>query len=433
MRMIGITAALLAASALSGCAMFGGDKPAPAQQGTYPATALGVAQQGAADTAAPSEVIGGLMARRSLLGAGPLAQVADAVIDANSRAAEAELRAAVLRSAAKSRNWLPRIGPSLNLTSLGGFVAGLVIDQALYDHGARAAERAYARADVEVAATALAEDSNARVHEALGLYLTAQKALAQAAALSAADADIARYIWIVEERVNAGITDRAELQVVRQRRDQINADIAADRETAAVAMAELNAMAALLVDHLRGLSSIGSPPAGSESLPVIKARAEGERAMAEAAVLRAGYLPGLSLGGDIAGDGLGLTVAAPNGIGFGQAEAIAAAEAEGQAVALRVTREQEATDRAVAQLEGRLTSLTRQAAENRSIADQARENYRLYAEQQRAGQRDVTDVVAVLDTRLRADRAAVGYDYDIVAARLAIAARLGLLVNGDRM
>jgi outer membrane protein, adhesin transport system len=42
-------------------------------------------------------------------------------------------------------------------------VAGIMVSQAIFDNGARAAERDFARADVEVAAVALAQDSNDRV------------------------------------------------------------------------------------------------------------------------------------------------------------------------------------------------------------------------------------------------------------------------------
>ena len=49
-----------------------------------------------------SEIIAGLLNRRSILPEGPYAEVANAVLDANSRAAEADLRAARLRAEAAS-------------------------------------------------------------------------------------------------------------------------------------------------------------------------------------------------------------------------------------------------------------------------------------------------------------------------------------------
>ncbi|MCC7321589.1 MAG: TolC family protein [Rubellimicrobium sp.] len=429
-------AALLASVALAGCSGGGPgaevtrSAPADAIAATaprVPALAAATAQD------AQSALIGGLLARRGVLSAGPLADVAGAVLAANSRAAEAGLRAAMLRSQARSRNWLPRLGPAVNLTSLGAVVTSLVLNQAILDHGARAAERDFARADVEVAAVALAEDANARVHQALGLYLAAQRATAQAEVLARAESEMGRYLWMIEERVRAGVSDRGELQAAGQRRDQIAADLAADREAAAVALSELQAMAATPVAGIAGLSPVGAPEAGVVALSVLRAQAEGSRAVAEATVTRAGYLPGLSLGGDLGGPGLGLTLGAQNGLGLGQGAAIEAALAEAAAVEANVAREDENARREIASLEGRLASFLRQEEEARRLAAQAQETLALMAAQQAAGQRGAQEVIGAIETRARAERTAAGLAHDIVAARIAIAARLGLLVDGERM
>lgn len=126
-----------------------------------------------------SDIINTLMVRQSVLTGTAYGRVAEAVMDANSRVAESELRAAMLRSEARSRNWLPRLGPSVSLTDLGDVVAGLVVDAVLFDNGGRRAERDFAMADVEVAAVALAQDSNARVLAGLELYLDAGAARAR--------------------------------------------------------------------------------------------------------------------------------------------------------------------------------------------------------------------------------------------------------------
>lgn len=380
-----------------------------------------------------SAIIAGLLDRRSVLEPGPLATVAQAVMAANTRAAEADLRAATLRAEAKAQNWLPRLGPAVNLTSLGSIVTSLVLNQAILDHGARAAERDFARADVEVAAVALAEDSNARVAQALDLYIAAAAARARAAAIRDGMARMDRYAWIMSERVAAGVNDRADLQVVEQRRDQLLSDLAADEEAAAVALAELQAMAALPVETLSGLSGVNAPDPAARALTVIRAEAEGARALAEARMARAGFLPGLSVGGDLGGDGLGLTLGAPNGLGMGQGAAMEAAMAQAVAVEARVGQEEEAAAREIAALEGRLAALIRQADEARSMAAQAADNFALFAEQQAAGQRAVPETTGVLETMIRAERAAVDLRYDIARMQVRIAARLGQLVDGERM
>ena len=129
-----------------------------------------------------SEIIAALQARRSVLPQGSAQdRVASAVLAAYARPAEAELRGARLRAQAASKNWLPTLGPSVSLTSLGAVVAGLVVEQVLFDNGRKKAERELARADVEHAAVVLSSDTNARVYEALSLYLGAEEARAKAA------------------------------------------------------------------------------------------------------------------------------------------------------------------------------------------------------------------------------------------------------------
>jgi outer membrane protein, adhesin transport system len=382
-----------------------------------------------------SVLIEGLLNRRSVLQDGSLREVAEAVMAANARAAEADLRAATLRAEAKALNWLPSLGPSVSLTSLGSVVASMVINQAILDNGARRAERDFAKHDVEVAAVALAEDSNDRVLQALELYLRAEAAQARADVNLQAMERMTHFAYIMSERVNAGISDRADLQVVNQKQNQMAADMAADLETAAAARAELQAMAATPLSGVRGLSGIAEPSLTADPLTVMKAIAESDRAVAGARAARAGFLPGLAVGGSIGteGENLGMTVGAPNGLSFGIGASLEAIEAEEQAAAARVGAEREAAARDLAALEGRLVSLRRQADEARGLADQAAANYELFAEQQRAGQRGVTEVVGVFETKVRAERTAVEMRYNIAMAELRIAARLGTLVDGERM
>ncbi|MEM7596969.1 MAG: TolC family protein, partial [Pseudomonadota bacterium] len=123
-----------------------------------------------------SEIIETLLNRQSLLhDRGPFADVAQAALNASSRASEAELRSAQLRAEAASKNWLPTLGPNISLTSMGDLVTSMLLEQVLFDNGRRKAERAFAAADVEVAAVALSQDMNDRVYTALSLYVTALK------------------------------------------------------------------------------------------------------------------------------------------------------------------------------------------------------------------------------------------------------------------
>ena len=77
---------------------------------------------------ANSPIIAALQDRRSVLpSSGSFDQVAGAVLGAYSRSAEADLLSARLRAEAASKNWLPRIGPNIRLTSLSDIVSQLIV------------------------------------------------------------------------------------------------------------------------------------------------------------------------------------------------------------------------------------------------------------------------------------------------------------------
>ncbi len=381
-----------------------------------------------------SPLISGLLDRRSVL-SGPFDRVASAVLAANSRAAEADLRAAMLRSQARAKNWLPTLGPSVSLTSLGAVVTSMLVEQVIFDNGRKKAERDYAKADVEVAAVALAQDSNARVKQALHLYLTAEAARARAGVNAASMAQMDRFEYVMSERVRGGVSNMADLQVVQARAAQMRADMAADQDAARSAMAELAAMADGSLDGISGLGSFAPMSSSETPLTVMKAGAESARAVAEARAARAGYLPGLSVGGTVGSNGsdIGAQVAAPNGIGLGLGAALQAIEAEQQSAAAKVGQAQEDATRARVALEGQLATLNRQQTESQAIATQANANFEAFAAQLREGQRTVPEVVGVFETKVRAERDAVMIKYQVAGVQVDLAAALGVLVDGDKI
>jgi len=346
-------AALVCCGVLGGCATydlasragldFGGNNDVVAASADVPAL------NGELANGERSDLIDALLNRRSVLPVGPYSQVADSVLATNSRAAEAELRAAMLRSRARELNWLPSLGPSISLDSLGSVVAGLVIEQTLFDGGVNRAEREFARADVEVAAVALAQDTNDRVYQALDLYLTIQSSNARAEVNEGGLLRMERFEYIMSERVRAGINDRADLQLVQQRLTQMRSDILEDREAAAAAGAELAAMSDGTLEGVQGIETIPNPAGHVQPLDVMQVEAEGTRGLAEARALQAGYIPNVSASGDAAdGDTFGLGISIPNGFGFGRGADVAALEALGQAAELAVAEQHEDSAREVA-------------------------------------------------------------------------------------
>ncbi len=384
---------------------------------------------------AESQIIQGLAARRSVLPKGSaFDQVSAAVLAANSRAAEAELRSARLRSEAASKNWLPTIGPQISLTSLSTVVANMVVDQVLFDNGRRKGERAFAVADVEVAAVALAQDTNDRVHTALGLYTNAVEAREKSALSQVMLQDMSHFAWIMQERVKGGVSDRSDLNVINQKLSEIRASQSADAELAATAMAELNAMSVRPLTDLRGVPAFDVSAAAGQPLSVVKAEAEKTRAIAGAKVDRAGHLPGLSAGGTVGHhNNLGLHINSEKLIGFGTGASLKAIEATKEAAGRKVSQADEDANRKLRKLEGQIAAKSRQADEAAALTAAAKKNLDLFQDQYDAGQRQVIDVVSVYETYSRQQQSEVTLKYEALRLKLDMAQLLGVLADGNQI
>lgn len=384
--------------------------------------------------AAPSAIITGLQSRQSVLPRGSAYdKVAGPVLTANSRAAESELRSARLRAEAQSKNWLPTLGPSISLSSLGELVASMVIDVVLFDNGKKKAEREFARADVEVAAVNLAIDTNDRVHTALTLYITAMQSREGAALMQKAAKDMGHFAHVMDARVRGGVSDLSDLNVIRHKLAKIQADHSAEAEAAKGAVAELNAMSVKKLGNVRGLSDFQVSRGQARALSVVLAEAEKNRTIASAKIDRAGYLPGLRGSATVTKTGVsgGATLAPEKGIGFGTGANLKAIEAAKEAAGRRVSQADEDANRKLAKSEARQAALARQVGEASALAGQAKANLDLFQRQYQAGQRQVMDVVGVYETWLAQERARIALKYELATTRIEIARQLGLLADGS--
>lgn len=389
-----------------------------------------LAAQGAA-----SPLIADLQARRSVLAAGgPYAAVADAVLAANAGAAAAELRVARLKAEARAKNWLPQIGPQVSLTSLSGLAASLLVEQAIYDNGRRKAERAFAAADVEVAAVGLSSAINQRIYEGLVYYVNAERARAQAAVAGKAAARLSEFENIMAQRVEGGISDRSEQRVIQQRYAEMQATLAADRQAEASAMAELTAIAGQPLGHVQGLDSVAAGDM-AEPLSVVRVRGEGARALAQAKLQRAGMMPGLAasvgLGTDGVNPGLAMTGAGILNPGAG-AEMEALAQT-GDVVDRQIAEASETATRRIVALQAQIATLASRQAEGAEVLRQTTGNLELFTEQYKVGRRSLLELVGQYDSYARLERDQASLRYDIAVLQLEIARDRGLLVDGARM
>ena len=94
----------------------------------------------------------------------------------------------------------------------------------MFDNGRAKAQRAFAVADVEMAAVTLSLDTNGRVYQALDLYLQAQKGDEVAHQSDVVLAEMKKFQWIMNERVKGGVSDMSDLNILNQKLAEIKAE-----------------------------------------------------------------------------------------------------------------------------------------------------------------------------------------------------------------
>lgn len=391
--------------------------------------------QDSVETDKQSVILSTLLGRQSMIPKGSsLDHVADVALTSSRRSAEAQLQTAKLRAQAEDKNWWPTVGPEISLTSLGDVIAGLVFDQVLFDHGRKKAERAYAAADVEVAAVTLSQDLNDRTFTALGLYLKGLRGQDKAQVGTNGLAQLHHFERVVQGRVEGGISNKGDLRMVRNKIQTLETKSETARESSASALGELQAMTGTAFALTPAQPLPNSYPL-VEPLEVLKARAEADRSVAQATVERAGQLPGLSASARVTnqGDGASLNLGNDVGLGLGTGARLKAIEASKDIAARQVDEAREDGARGRQRLEANIQSLIRQEQEAVALARDGRETYQLFEAQFRAGQRSVLEVVDVYEQSVQRALDAVDAKYDRFLAQLELARDLGLLADGDQI
>jgi adhesin transport system outer membrane protein len=382
------------------------------------------------ETASP--VIADLSTRQSVLPPdSAFDRVARAVLSAAPGVEAAELGLARLRAEAAAHNRWPSITPAMTLDSLAGLAAQIVVDQPLLDHGRRKAERDRALAEVDAAAVTLAQRQNARVFDGLSLYLAAEQARAQGQVAEGATARLSALRNIVLARIEGGLSDTSEDQIIAQTLTEMQATRDADARTRTQALADLAALAKANVPaDLSGLSPVAAPDR-TDPLAILYATAQGARTLAEARIARAANLPGLSATANIGEQGVtpGLNLGGVR-LGPGSPALVAAANAAPDLVARQIAESRHAADRRRTELEGRIATLRARREQGDAVLAQTKGNLDLYAEQYRMGRRSLTDLTAQTASVARLERDQVALAYDIARAELELARDAGALVDG---
>ncbi|MGA0540594.1 TolC family protein [Neotabrizicola sp. VNH66] len=422
---------LCAALALSGC--MGG-----AQAGKSAASPADLASQPelSAKGDVRSPLIADLTGRRSILPAGSaFALVAEQVLRAGAASAESELRIKRLTAQARAKNWLPRIGPDVSLSSLGAIAAQLLLDQALFDNGRRKAERDFAAADVEVAAVSFVTDLNQRVYDGLKLYLEAQRAAELARISETGLTRMKDFERIMRIRMEGGLSDPSELHIITQKRAEMEATLSSEREGQRSAMAELNTLSAAPLDGVKGLSALPPDAGAPEALSVLLARGDAARTLAEVRMARSGFLPGLGASASVdKGGGLDAGLSLDGDVlSFDRKDKLRAlAETEEMAVR-KVDEARREADRRIVALDREIAALQAQAAQEGKVLAEMETNLSLFTEQYEAGRRTLIELAGQFEALVRLQRSQASVKYQIALARLEIALVRGVLVDGASM
>ncbi|MBE2278047.1 MAG: TolC family protein [Rhodobacteraceae bacterium] len=420
--------ALASACLLAGC--MGGDEAS--KSASDPARAPVLDGKGQV----VSSLIGELRQRRTILAPGTaFSTVAEAIMTAGASSAESELRVKRLTAKARSKNWLPSIGPDVSLTSLGELAARMLLDQTVFDNGRRRAERDFAAADVEVAAVSLATELNQQVHDGLKLYLEARRATELAAITDTALVRMADFERIMRIRHEGGLADGSDYRVITQKQAEMQATLSSEREGAASAWAELAAMTKRPMEGITGLSDLPPDQGQPQPLSVLLARGEAARTAAEVRVARAGLFLGIGAKASLERDGgldAGLKLDG-NGFGFGRGDNMKALAETEEAARRRVDEAARDADRRIVALGREIAELNAEQAQNAKILAEMEANLILFTEQYRAGGRSLIDLVDQFEAVVAMKRGHASLKYQIAQARLDIALLRGVLVDGAQM
>jgi len=238
----------------------------------------------------------------------------------------------------------------------------------------------------------------------------------------------------MSERVQGGVSDQSDLNVLRQKLAEIKAERAAQTERASTSLAELNAMSIQPLGDLRGVPALSISAGAAKPLDVVLAEAEKARDLASAKVERARQLPGLSAGGTVGEESnLGLRVRAENLLGLGTGASLKAIEATKETADRRVSQTTEDTNRKLRKLESQIAAKSRQAIEAQALTQRAKANLDLFQAQYDAGQRQVMDVVGVYETFSRQQLSEVSLKFETVQLQVEMARLLGVLADGDEI
>ena len=397
---------------------------------------LGIASEQNENTTTPepSAIILSLQSRSSAIRPGTAyATIAAATLASDARVAEAELRAASLRSAATDKNWMPSIGPAISLTSLGDMVANLVVEAVIFDNGKKKAERAMARADVEVAAVSLVSDGNERVYEALDLYLTALEGGESQRLSREALLDMRRFRWIMNERVKGGVSDMSDLTILAQKIAEIESSMKDAQDKRDTALAELSAMTDRDLSGLNGIGALDMSAGNIETLGVVAAKVQSKRDQAAADMERAGNLPSIVASASGGSNDVVGGIRTEGLFDFGRKDRNQALDAEEEALARRVKEAEETSQRKIRSYEAKLTAAQRAYQEAVQLSKQAKSNLDLFQSQYEAGQRQVMDVVGVYETFARQQHTMNTQRFLAAKYEVLIAREYGVLVAGKQL
>jgi len=337
----------------------------------------------------------------------------------------------------------PQLEPVASIDSEGTTNLGLGLSIPIFDFGRNNARTAQADAAIRLAELEYWIERNEAASIALEHLASAAEAIALVEVTVASRDRVQTLLDMSQQRVQSGVADRAELELITLRLSELDNDIANDRSALQLALSLL----AEAIEENRTSSDVPSLDAMITSLdhseiaavPPLVLRAEYAEERSEFILdqVRAERLPRLVLQASATHDGAEPSTAATLSLDTSGASILGAgARIDAARSAVSVARSE--TLRSVQQaqterdrLRHERQRLLEQSASLSALITQSRRSADLFEQQHSIGSRPLTDGITVLRTLLQAERDRIAAQASLARLLVSRAAMDGRLVAPD--
>lgn len=440
----GILKAALAIGALtltSACGTMRGHTPPsdkPALRATHNSTSVGSVAP-AKDPVMTASIAPATNSRASTSFslAGSYHEIAAAVTGSRRFAEEAMLRSGEHKLVAHRYSRLPQVTPTASLDQDGEAVAGVVVEQVLYDSGRYNATRASLLGEQAKAEADLALQKNTRIAAAILAYIDYHYALDAGAVADETAQLFDRFGRQASLRIQDGLGDRSEKDLFGLKLLEAQADRENFQQLAATNERTLRRLADMAMPETKPASLVGT--FDYLNAPGIrKAAAEKDQAAAGVALEKSSWLPTVALQGSIDMDRHGaqlddaegrINVSVSKPLGWGLTRTIKSNNSQLEASQLRYDEAVRDIRDQMAVLELEIDHANAKIGRLSGVAEASRSRLDGFDDQFLTGSASLAEAVGLVETYKKSRMNLVEARYDILRSELEIAKLAGALAD----